>query len=158
METAHHFGRHGVHDIAHQSHRCRDGDGLVDEGEIVACGVFPWCFACLVHAQHIIAPLGEREEQREQECHQHQPLAGHNVGGIASGKHPQHEAEGDDAHIHNGILLELGAVEQVHHIVDDEHGTHCQRMCHGVEQQQGGQRAYQHEQHEQPCLDHAYCT
>ena len=65
MEPTNHLGRHGVHDVTHQSDGTCNGDGLVYEGDIVAYGVAARRFARLVHAQNVIAPFGKRQEKRK---------------------------------------------------------------------------------------------
>ena len=39
IEASYHLGRHAIHDVAHQGYGGGDGDGLIDECEVVAHGV-----------------------------------------------------------------------------------------------------------------------
>ena len=86
MEMFADFWAHGVHDVANQGDGGGDGDGLVDEREVVAYGVLSRCLARLVHAQHVVATLGERHEEREQEGHDDYPVAQRQLAGEASGE------------------------------------------------------------------------
>ena len=156
MEAHCNLWRHGVHDIAHQCDRRRDGDGLVYEGKVVPYRVLARRLSRLVHAQNVVAPLGERQEKREQEGHQHKPLARHDVGGISSGKHSQHEAEGHNAHVDDGILFQLCAIAKVHDVVEQQHAAHPEHMC-GVAQQGGdGACQQQRQRHERTRRAHGH--
>ena len=74
FELVHHLGRNRIHDVTHQGSRSRNRDGLVDEGEIVANGVLSRSLARFFHPDNIVAPLGKRQEEGEQECHEHNPI------------------------------------------------------------------------------------
>ena len=113
MEAGHHLGRHRIHDIAHQRDAARDGDGLVDEGEVVSDGVLPGRFTCLVHPQYIVASLGKGQKQSQEVGHQYEPVAHCYARGKSTHKDAQHESEGYHTYIDNGITLESGAIRQV---------------------------------------------
>ena len=126
--VADHLWADGVHDVAHQGHGGRDGDGLVDKREVVADGVLPRRLPRLVHPHHVVASLGKREEEHEQEGHEHDPFAQVDARGQSSRQQAQYKAEGDDAHVDNGILLQPHAVGDVEQPVEDDHASRFQAV------------------------------
>ena len=141
-------GRYGVHHVAHEHHGGCDGYRLVDEGEVVAAGVLARGASRLVHLQHVVAALGEGEEEGEQEGHEHYPLAELHARGIAAGKDAEHEARGDDAHVDDGVFLQPQAVGDVQHEVggDDADGPPLPEHEH-----ERGRRCHRH-RHHRVCL------
>ena len=104
------FRAHRVHDIAYQGDARSDGDGLINERQIIADSVLSRCFAGSFHANDIVTTLGKAHEKRDEEGHEHYPFAQWNVSCKAAGKQTEHKTEGHDAHINNGILLQTGAI------------------------------------------------
>ena len=157
LEAFYHFRRHAVHDVADERDGGGDGDGLVDEREVVAHGVLARCLARLVHTQHVVAALGERHEEREQEGHDDNPVAQRQLAGEASGEDAQHEAERHDAHVEYGVLLQLGAVGEVEHVVEHDD---CHDVAHHLRRQEQCHTDAEHEHRYHQRVAHAYrqCT
>ena len=105
VEMLYHLRTYRVHDVAHKRYRGSDGDGLVDEGKVVAARILAWRLARLLHSQHIVASLGKTHEERDEESHQHNPLAQSNIGGHTACQEAKHKAEGNDADVDDGVLL-----------------------------------------------------
>ena len=153
LETTHHLRRHGVHDVADEHNRAGDGDGLVDEGHVVADGVLARRLSRLVHAQHVVAPLGERQEESQQEGHQHNPAGELHVNGNAADQHTEHEAEGDDADIDDGIVFQLLAVGDVQQPVEDDDARDLPAVL--LQEEEGKHGEGEHEHHQDIGLGHA---
>ena len=122
-EVGRDLGRDGVHDVADERDGAGDGDGLVDERQVVARGVAARCLTGVLHAKHIVAALGKGEEQREQERHEHNPLRERGARGQTTGENAQDEAESHDADIEDGVVLELGTVGEVQEPVEKDDGS-----------------------------------
>ena len=153
LETLHDLRRDAVHDVADERDGGGDGDGLVDEREVVAHGVLARRLARLVHAQHVVASLGKRHEQREQEGHDDNPIAQRQLAGETSCQYAQHKSEGYYTHVEYGKLLQLGAIGKVEHIVEHDD---CHDLTHhfGGEQEQYTHTEAERQNHEY--IAHAY--
>ena len=149
--------RHGVHDVTDERHAGRYGDGLVYERQVVTTGVVSRCLTRGVHAQHIVTTFGEREEEGEQEGHEHNPLAQLHIGSLTAGDDAQHEAESHDAHVEDGILLKLGAVGEVKNIIEQQHRHHVPH-CLRLKQQRCSHAQHKHQSHEPVGMAHRHRT
>ena len=128
VEIGHNLGAYRVHDVANERHAGRNRDGFVDESQAVAACVLPRRLARLIHSEHVVTPFGKAQEQRQQECHEHNPAAQHDVGGLAARYDAQHEAETDDADVENGVAFELDAVAQIHAPIEEDDASHHPRV------------------------------
>ena len=154
LEMGRHLWRNGVHDVADEGHRTRDGNGLIDERQVVARRIATRSLTRLLHTEHVVAALGKREEQRQQERHQHNPLAEHHTCGKTAGKDTQHKAEGYDADIDDSMVFQFGTISQIEQPIekDDEgypHPSFSDNWDVDCGQQADGQHGEQeHQSHE----------
>lgn len=106
--------RHGVHDIADQCDGGDDGSRLVDEGLVVACDRDTGFQTCLLIDAVVVVSFGEGEEECYEEGHQHEPVGDPDVRRQTTDEHAHHEADGDDRHVDEGVLLQPQTVGHVH--------------------------------------------
>lgn len=64
-----HFGRYGVHDVAHEHSGRHQCGGLAHEVEVVAVDVAPWLNTGIAVDDEVVAAFRQGQKQCEQECH-----------------------------------------------------------------------------------------
>ena len=124
MEIFYNLRAHRVHDVAYQRNRGSDGYRLVNEGKVISAGILARCLARLLHPQDVIAALGKTHEEGDKESHQHNPFTQNDLGGYTTSQQTEHETEGYDAYIDDGILFQFGAIAEIQKPIEGN-DAHC---------------------------------
>ena len=124
MEIFYNLRAHCVHDVAYQGNRGSDGYRLIDECEVISAGILSGSLARLLHSQYVIAALGKAHEEGDKESHQHNPFTQNDLGGYTTSQQTEHETEGYDAYIDDGILFQFGAIAEIQKPIEGN-DAHC---------------------------------
>ena len=120
-EPFRHLWRHGVHDVANQSHAPHNADSRIKERNVVSVNIFASFRSGFLEQHHIVSSLGQSEEEREQERHQDNPLRKPDASCEATRQNTKHEAGRYYEYIHYRLIFQSKAICHVHKKISEDY-------------------------------------
>ena len=106
VELLHRLGADRVDHIRDERRRGDDADHLVEQVGTVFLQDRPVAGSAVCEQDQLVAALAEREEQREQQDQDQQPVADRHVDGDRAARRAQHEADRDHQDVDDDDMLQ----------------------------------------------------